>query len=139
MSHHLESDDEPLVVIEKHESGIGTFLVGAAIGVGVALLFAPRSGAETRAGIGRGVRQVRRAAQDVVQGVADQVVGTVDEARRAVEGSLQEARNAVEIKRRQVHRAVNAGRVAAADARAELEERIAVEKAGRRRRELGDV
>ncbi|NUO63939.1 MAG: YtxH domain-containing protein, partial [Gemmatimonadaceae bacterium] len=36
-------DDEPYVVIERQSAGIGSFLVGAAIGAGLALLFAPKS------------------------------------------------------------------------------------------------
>jgi len=48
MSDYEWDDDEPIVVIEKNEPGIGTFLVGLAVGAGLALLFAPRSGEETR-------------------------------------------------------------------------------------------
>ena len=33
---------------EKERSGLGKFLAGAAIGVGLGVLFAPKSGAETR-------------------------------------------------------------------------------------------
>lgn len=33
---------------ENKKSGIGTFVAGAALGVGLGLLFAPKSGAETR-------------------------------------------------------------------------------------------
>lgn len=34
--------------MEKKRSGLGKFLAGAAIGVGLGILFAPKSGAETR-------------------------------------------------------------------------------------------
>jgi len=121
--------DEPLIVIEKHSSGIGGLLLGVAIGAGVALLFAPRSGQETRREIRRGVRRVGAAARDRVRDVADQVVGTVDEARRSVEEGIDGARMAVELKGRQMRQAVRAGRLAAAQAREQLERRIAEEKA----------
>jgi len=57
-------DDEPYVVIERQSAGIGSFLVGAAIGAGIALLFAPKSGVETRREIKRSANRVKRAAQD---------------------------------------------------------------------------
>ena len=41
-------DDEPYVVIEKSSGGIGSFLMGIAVGAGIALLMAPSSGMETR-------------------------------------------------------------------------------------------
>ena len=44
-----DDEDEPYVVIEKRESSLGSFFIGAAVGAAVALLFAPRSGEETRA------------------------------------------------------------------------------------------
>ena len=48
MSRNSFDDDEPYVVIERQQgSGIGSFLLGAAIGAGIALLLAPRSGAST--------------------------------------------------------------------------------------------
>ena len=44
MRHHHD-DDEPYVVIEK-SGGMGSFFLGLAIGAGLALLFAPKSGRE---------------------------------------------------------------------------------------------
>jgi DNA repair exonuclease SbcCD ATPase subunit len=51
------------------------------------------------------------------------------QARDQVEGRIENARQAVEIKRQQVSRAMEAGRAAAQQARAELERRIAETKA----------
>src|SRR5688500_19424263 len=56
-------EDEPYVVIEKSEGSTGSFLLGLALGAGLALLFAPRSGEETRRELNRGARRVRDAAQ----------------------------------------------------------------------------
>ena len=59
MANYEFDDDEPFVVIEKQTGSAGAFLLGAAIGAGIALLFAPRSGIETREEIRRSARRVR--------------------------------------------------------------------------------
>jgi gas vesicle protein len=119
MSQYEFEDDEPYMVIEKHESaGIAPFLVGLAVGAGVALLFAPRSGAATRRDIKRRANRVKGAAVQVV----------TDTRRRVVDQS-DSARQAIDLKKRQVNRAMDAGRMAARDARDELEQRIAETKA----------
>ena len=129
MSEYEWDDDEPIVVIEKGEPGIGTFLAGLAIGAGIALLFAPRSGEETRRDIERRARKVGNQAQDFVSEVTESVGSKLQEAKDSVENRFDSARNAVELKRRQVTNAVDAGRVAAQQARVELEQRIAETKA----------
>jgi gas vesicle protein len=122
-------DDEPYVVIEKRSGGIGSFLLGLAVGAGIALLLAPQSGAETRRGLTRTARKVRRAAEGAVGDVTDRVSETFENARQRVEDKLDQARTAIEIKREQVERAVVAGREAAEQARADLERRLAETKA----------
>ncbi|MEO5904650.1 MAG: YtxH domain-containing protein [Gemmatimonadaceae bacterium] len=124
-----ERDEEPIVVIEKSEPGVGTFLAGLAIGAGIALLFAPRTGEETRREIERRARKVGTQAQDFVSEVTESLGNTLEEAKQGVENRFDSARNAVELKRRQVTNAVDAGRVAAQQARVELEQRIAETKA----------
>ena len=65
MSRYTFDENEPYVVIERESStGIMPFLIGAALGAGVALLLAPRSGADTRRDIKRRANRVRRAAED---------------------------------------------------------------------------
>jgi gas vesicle protein len=123
-----EIEDEPYVVIEQRSSGIGSFLAGLAIGAGIALLLAPRSGAETRRGITRGARRVQRRAEDLVGSVAASVQDTIEGVRERVEDGVDAARNAVELKTRQVSDAVEAGRAAAKKAREDLERRIAETK-----------
>jgi hypothetical protein len=65
----FDEDEGHYVVIERGGggAGIGTFLLGAAIGAGIALLFAPQSGAGVRrrapaSSGGRGMRRMRRRA-----------------------------------------------------------------------------
>jgi gas vesicle protein len=129
MSRYTFDENEPYVVIERESAGIMPFLIGAALGAGVALLLAPRSGAATRRDIKRRANRVRRAATDAVADVTNNVTETFGDARRRVEEKIDSAREAIDLKRRQVHRAMDAGRAAAREARGELENRLAETKA----------
>ncbi len=136
MSRYHFDDDDPYVVIEKHESaGITPFLVGLALGAGAALLLAPQSGRATRRDIRRGVKKARDAAEQTVADVTDSVVGRFEDARQRVEDRIDSVRNAIDLKKRQVTRAVDAGRAAAVEARLELEQEIAESKAAHRANE----
>jgi gas vesicle protein len=125
----LDDDEGPFVVIEQREPGIGTFVIGLAIGAGLALLFAPRTGEETRRDLQRRAKRVGDQAQDFVSEVTGSVSETLHAAKEKVESRIDSTRNAVELKRRQVTNAVDAGRAAAQQARIELEQRIAETKA----------
>lgn len=129
MRDQYDDDDEPYVVIEKHSSGLGSFFLGLAVGAGLALLFAPQSGTETRQSIARGARRVRRAAGDAVDGVKERVSDSFESARQKVEDRIDAVRGAVHEKRDHVERAVRAGREAAQQARQDLERRLAETKA----------
>lgn len=129
MARYDIGDDEPYVIIEKHEGSIGSLLLGVAVGAGIALLFAPRSGVETRAELRRRAREAGDAAREAAQDVMDTAVGAVEEARRAVDDRVGAVRDVVDMRRRQVTRAVDAGRAAAQQAREELERRLASTKA----------
>lgn len=126
---YQDPDDHPYIVIEKHSSGVGSLLLGVVIGAGVALLFAPRSGEETRSEIRRRARTARDAARNVAEGVTDSVADTFESARSRVEQQIESARSAIEVKKRQVTRAMDAGRAAAHEARGDLERRLAETKA----------
>ncbi len=118
-------DDESVVVVERGGMGIGAFLAGLAIGAGLALLFAPQSGEETRAQIRRGARRARRAAGDLAEQARDRASEAWDAARDGMEDRLDAARHAVDAKKKQVAKAVEAGRDAAREAREALERRLA--------------
>jgi gas vesicle protein len=124
-----EIDDEPYLIIEKNSGSVGSFLVGLAVGAGIALLLAPKSGEETRRDIARQARQARDRARDLADDASRHVSRRNTEARDAVTQRVDRARQAVDLKRRQVERAVEAGRAAAQQARADLERRIAQTKA----------
>ena len=122
-------DDEPYVIIERSEPGAGTFVTGLLIGAGIALLFAPRTGEETRRQLQQRARRMTDQAQDLVSDVRESVTQTIQSAKESVEERIDSTRQAVDFKRRQVSQAVDAGRAAAQQARVELEQRIAETKA----------
>ncbi len=136
---HYEFDDEPYVVIEQREGGTGAFLMGVLAGAAVALLFAPRTGVETRAELGRAARRAQESARDMVDDVAETLGETVESARTAVERQVESARGAVQVKRSQVSQAIDAGREAARQAREDLEQRIAETKSETARARSGSI
>ncbi|HEY6088887.1 MAG TPA: YtxH domain-containing protein [Gemmatimonadaceae bacterium] len=120
---------EPYVIVERREPGIGSLLIGIALGAGVALLLAPQSGEETRRSIARRARRAQEAAQDFVEDVSGTVADKFQEVRSSVEERIEATFDAVDDKKRRVSNAFHAGRAAAREARGELEQRIAESKA----------
>lgn len=92
----MSERDESAVVIERRGGGAGSsiaiFLMGAAIGAGVALLFAPQSGEETRADLRRGARRLKRKSRDIVERGG----AVVDDLKRQGRSAVNDARSALE-------------------------------------------
>jgi gas vesicle protein len=109
-----DHDEVPYIVIERETGGgVGSFLLGALVGAGVALLFAPRTGEQTQEELKAQAQKLRVAAEERVR-----------EAQRQLEERLEEAREGVTARYDEVREAVNAGRDAAVDARRDLEGRL---------------
>jgi gas vesicle protein len=122
--------ERPYVIVERETgAGIGPLLLGLALGAGVALLFAPQSGEETRRAVARRARRAQEAAQDFVEDVSGTVADKFNQVRTTVEERIDATFEAVDAKKRQVSNAVEAGRAAARQTRGELEHRIAERKA----------
>ena len=122
--------ERPYVIVERDGgAGIGPLLLGLALGAGVALLFAPQSGEETRRAVARRARRAQDAAQDFVEDVSGTVADKFKQVRATVEERIDATFEAVDAKKRQVTNAVEAGRAAARQTRGELEHRIAERKA----------
>jgi len=112
-------DDLPAFVIETRggAAGAGTFLLGALVGAAVALLLAPRSGAETQAGIAGAARRLVDDVEGRVSGARERVGGRVN-------ARLESVRGGVESRVAQARAALDAGVGAARDAREELRRRV---------------
>lgn len=109
----MSHDSNPYIVIERHGGGAGSFIVGALAGAAVALLFAPRTGEETRAELRENVQKLRDRAEDTVRNVQDAVSQTFDNVKGDVNDRIGAARDAFE-----------AGRQAARDTRNDMEQRV---------------
>jgi gas vesicle protein len=62
-----EREQVPYIVVDRDSAGVGAFLLGAILGAGVALLFAPRTGEETQQEIKERVTRIREAADQRVK------------------------------------------------------------------------
>jgi gas vesicle protein len=136
MGRDHRDEDEEETTASRRSPGVGTFLAGLAIGAGLALLLAPQSGDELRRRIRRTARRAQHAAEDMArdateraQEIAQDVKGRaediVTEARHELQTRVGDARHALGRRKRELTRAVDAGRVAAREARETFERRIA--------------
>lgn len=129
---NYDFEGEPYVVIERDEAGIGTFLFGALVGAAAALLFAPRTGEDTRRMLGEQARRATDTVRDAVDDATDRVVERATDVRERVADRVDDMRESVRRQGQQVVDAFDAGRAAAIEARFELERRLADSKAARR-------
>jgi len=117
-----EREEVPTIVIGREPSpGVGSFLVGALLGAGIALLLAPRTGKETQEELRTRALQLKDAAEERVR-----------DASRQLEARLDEAREGLHARADRVRDAVDSGRQAATEARQELEEKLERSKAAYR-------
>src|SRR3954471_17157050 len=102
-------EESPVVIVEKSEGGMGAFFWGALLGAGVALLFAPQSGEETRRMIKNRGRRLWAAAEEKAAEIQDLVTSGFEDAKSRVEDALddrkQQARDVVDASKAAVHSA----------------------------------
>jgi len=117
-----DQDEGPYIVIERGGgSGVGAFILGALIGAGAALLFAPRTGEETQQEIKERALKLKSAAETRMREAQKELEERLDTAREGVHHRVEGVRDAVE-----------AGRKAAVEARDELERKLERSKAAYR-------
>lgn len=105
-----DHDDRDVIVIERGGGGaFGPVLFGALLGVAVGLLFAPRTGAETRQLLAKKLRQAKGLAEDAVEQVGDKIserIGTPgpsrDERRAEARSDLERRLSQARARRRRV-------------------------------------
>jgi len=117
-----DRDEGAYIVIERDSGGgLGSFVLGALVGAGLALLFAPKTGEETQEDLREQARKIRAVAEERVR-----------DAQRQLEDRLEVAREGVQARYDEVRTALDAGRSAARDARGDLEDRLERSKAAYR-------
>jgi gas vesicle protein len=92
----MAEHDEGYVIIERRTGNFGTFVWGLLLGAAAALLFAPKSGRETRRELTDSAYRLRDQAEEKVREVQHAVTDTVEDVRRQFEEGIDTARRAVE-------------------------------------------
>lgn len=105
--------DDGYVIIERRTGNFGTFIWGLLAGAAAALLFAPKSGRETRDELTESFSRLREDAEGRIREVQATVDATVEDVRRQFDEGVESAR-----------RAVDSGREAARASRDEMERRM---------------
>lgn len=109
----MADHEDGYVIIERRTGNFGTFVWGLLAGAAAALLFAPKSGRETRDELTESYYRIRQDTEDRIRDVQDTVNSTVDDVRRQFDEGVESARRAVE-----------SGRDAARASREEMERRM---------------
>jgi len=116
-----------IVVIEQGGGSIGWLLVGGALGAGLALLFAPQTGEETRRLLGKRLGKLRASAEEALE-----EFGAEGESEDGVRRSKSEDEDE-EVAEEPEAETNGEGPGTASPARLELEKRLAEARARRRR------
>lgn len=124
-----EKQEIPYIIIEKEGGGLGAFLWGALIGAATALLFAPKSGAETQEELKEGAKRLRSQAEEKLSELRHNVEEGYERVRTDVGERVGQAREELGERKRHAEEALRAGKEAAQKARADLEKRVAETKA----------
>lgn len=117
-----DHEDVPYIVIEREQGGsFGSFVLGALVGAGLALLFAPQSGEETQQELREHAHRLKESAEDRVRDAQKNLEARLDHAREGVQARVEHVKDAVE-----------SGRQAAREARSDLEHKLDQSKAAYR-------
>ncbi len=123
----MARDEREVIVVEQGGGGLKWLVLGAAVGAGLALLFAPRSGRETRRDLARGLQNLRDMADETIDELRGEQGDEEKTLRSMVDGggAYDDADADSEPVRRKE-------RPSGVSARDELERRLAAARARRR-------
>lgn len=125
--------EQPVIVVERSDSGLGVFVIGALLGAAVGLLFAPRPGVETRRMLRAKGRELWAAAADKAEDLRELVEEGYEHNKARVEEGIETVRRSIDDRRAAAGDVVDAGRSAVHSAREELERRLSEARAARTR------
>lgn len=119
----MRRDEREVIVVESEGSSVKWLLLGAAVGAGLALLFAPKPGKELRQDLGRRIRGLKDLADETLAELKMEV-GADDDQPEAESGAYADDAEAEPVRRPPANPKVAA--------REELERRLAAARARRR-------
>lgn len=123
----MARDEREVIVVEQGGGGLKWLLLGAAVGAGLALLFAPKSGRETRRGLARGLQNLRDMADETIDELRGEQGDEEKNLRSMVDGA-----GAYDESDAELEPAPRKDRPSGISARDELERRLAAARARRR-------
>jgi gas vesicle protein len=112
-----EHDEVSYIVVERSGGSVLPFLWGALIGAAAMMLFAPRSGEETRRELGENLRKFRKRADEALRDARSTLSDTFDDVRSELDSRVSAAREAFDTGRR-------VGGAAARETRSDIERRV---------------
>ena len=133
-----QENDEVVYVREERTPGLAWFVAGAVLGAGVALLFAPQSGLETRRQLKRKARHLREMAEDGLEELGERFEEGKERLRETVREGAHRVRERVDDVRSRAEETVEGVRSAGHTAREELEHRLSEARSRRRTATVAD-
>lgn len=126
----MARDDREVILVDRgSHSPLWWLLVGAAVGAGLGLLFAPKSGAETRRDLEKRLARLRETADEALSGLH----GALEDEGPVHRSLSDEDEPEVPADGAEPRATVRRGSGEVSPARLELEERLAEARARRRR------
>ena len=94
----MDNEKEPLEIDGKSssDSGAGAFVLGALLGVGLALLLTPRTGHEIQKRIKEKAKQLRESAKDSLEDGGQTLETRIDDLRDGIESQIRLVKDIVE-------------------------------------------
>ena len=121
---------------ENHDSFLRGFLFGGVIGAVLALLYAPKSGKETREDIKRRSRELLEEMDEQLADVRTQAAKILDEGKKEAEKLRAEAEKRLEEARKRAEKIIDEGKASVASLRTEASGKIEEAK-GKARETVG--
>lgn len=94
---------------DAYKKVAGAFLVGGALGAAVALLYAPKSGRETRKDIARTARKIKKETAHVVEDAIDSVNDFADDVKDKVSDIIEKGKDLSEGAKKEILRNLEFG------------------------------
>ena len=91
-----ERDEVPYIVIERGGGQTGSFILGALLGAGIALLLAPKSGKETQEDLKAHGRRLKETAEERIRDAQKRLEERLEAAREGVQTRIDGVKEAVE-------------------------------------------